>query len=1287
MADVVVEIFGDKDPFKNVRESSKQFLKVVNDLIKKSELLGSTFRKELQGIEFKGLKDVQKLNQQVTGLNKTLKATNDLRDAKVKLDKQVLDAEKKAIKTTQDALKVEQQKLRVDQQSIKVDQQKLKLQQDEERLAQAELRTKQAQIRTAQAALRASEQERKINERKNRTLEQSTNAYKRLTRVTNLAQAEFKRLAAEFGVNSKQAQNALRRFERLDNALRKINNAAKDGRRDVGRYGLALGKLQGGFLGVARNLAGALGVVGGLQLFVQVLRDSFNIIRTFGAAQSELAGILGQTKKEIADITELSKELGATTVFTATEVTKAATELAKLGLTNTEIEDSLKGVLDASVALGSEIPQTAALVASSLRAFNLEASESDRVAATLSVATTKSALDFEKLNTALGNVAPAAAAFGSSIEETTALLGLIVDKGIDASTAGTQLRNIFITLAKDGISLEDALETIATSQDKLTTANELFGKRSAVTALALADQRDQIDLATAAITGQDEALQALIDERLDNLDGDLKLLTSTWEGFILSIESGEGAINSVIRNAIQFLINSINEARAILSDLARPFQELFAELGKLANLLGISTEGFNAFNILIETTKLALSPLILLLKGVAIAITEVVKFIQFIVKEITDFVKSSALLRVALEKASKLFNFIGLAIQGLVVEFGKLRKTGRETATVIREFVSNLIDFIGALLRSFPPTEILLSLIDKLKEGFDDLIKGVREFSPLVDDLISSLESYGKVAKDGAKANKELEDSFDSANVAATGFASAIANLVSKQAERIGISDEEEDKVVGAINKQRKVIADLEKERAEADKKDIARLTERIRLARLELNELESLGDRFKEFKDEEARIEQETLVKRLTQNDMFTSDLKRLQDRQLNATSVEEFDKIGREIEDLQRANSVRLIEIQIEENNQRANLIQENRDLFADADSQILKIDEENARLRNSINQIEFDARKKLLQGDLEETEDVESKKTKNLGDELDKRLELIERYSENVENILNSVEQGLAERLKRQLEEINEELKDNEEIQDDLREKARDGNLEAQESLALQQKREAELEQQRTQLEKKQKQRELAFSFLRIFNARMAAYQAEVASTPEGQNPPNNTVLLDSLAEFGTTSALTTAIAGFIDGTENVGQAMGNAPLGNVVDNYIGETGGKIFRFDGREAILSPEQNKMRGSLSNDETVKIANQYLKGDLVEKSKVFDTAIAMTNALMALNSAKHSDYSGAMIKTLTGEIKGLRSDIKKLPDAMPVSHSGFNNKTGMIEEVVKRQGRVNTVLERLNRA
>lgn len=62
------------------------------------------------------------------------------------------------------------------------------------------------------------------------------NAYQTLVNRTNQAQKRFKALAAEFGANSKQAEEARKEFDRLDEQLREINDAAKDGRRDVGRY-------------------------------------------------------------------------------------------------------------------------------------------------------------------------------------------------------------------------------------------------------------------------------------------------------------------------------------------------------------------------------------------------------------------------------------------------------------------------------------------------------------------------------------------------------------------------------------------------------------------------------------------------------------------------------------------------------------------------------------------------------------------------------------------------------------------------------------------------------------------------------------------------------------------------------------------------------------------------------------------------------------------------------------------------------------------------------------------
>lgn len=1286
MADVIVEIFGDNDPFKKGRDSAKQFLKVMDSLVKKSQMLGSTLKKEVSGIEFKGLKDVQKLNQQISALNKTLKSTNDLRDAKVKLNKQVLEAEKKAIKTAQDGIKVSKQEEVLRREKLKNAQQLKRNLIEQERLAQSQLKTKRDQINTARAEAREIDNTRKARLRDRKTLIESANSYKKLTRQTNAAQARFKRLAAQYGVTSKQAQKALRTFNRLDDSLRKINNAAKDGRRDVGRYGLALGGLKGGFAGLGTQLVGALGVVGGVQLFAQVLRDSFNIVRDFGAEQSNLAGILGKTKGEISELTELSKELGGSTVFTATEVSKAQIELAKLGLGAEEISSSIKGVLDASVALGAGIPETAALVASSLKAFNLEASESDRIAAVLGVSTTKSSLDFAKLETALGNVAPAAAAFGLSIEETTALLGLITDKGIDASRAGTQLSTVLIKLRESGLTLEEGLDKVANSQDKLTTANKLFGKLAVTTVLALADQRDKIKESTEAITDQDEALKALIAERLNNLDGDLKILSSTWQKFILGVEDGSGVINNITRGAIAFLITAIGEAQKIITSIVKPFQDLFAELGKIADALGITVGEFNAFNILIQTTKFALLPIRVILKSIAFVLTTLAKATNlaldafgFLVDEVKDLVSNSEFLNAVLENLGKAFD----AVKGFI----------DDVVTSIKTFIAE--------------SDFLSGAVKVIKDEFDIFLGKLSEIKTEITGVIASIiELKNELLDDGGAVSSAAEeyDKFGKKLTAAEIVAKRLAETIVILNEETGNTGDGADELTGAIEKQAKVVADLEEAKKKAAEGDIARLNIELIAARAELKRLQDLGIKqeeddkmLTEFKTKQQELDNQILSDRIKKEDEFTEEILALKEKQIKSNSLEEIQEIEDEITDIKRdAEQARLL-LDIKANKEEIALIEKYADVVKDSDQKILDLKVKNEEIRKTLDDNQFDdqventkeylkEQKRLADEKAEQDALDKQAETKDLEDALDDRLELIEEFEENVSKLLDLVQQGLANQTQKRLDGLTRSLEENRKIQNELREDAKNGSLEAQESLALEQKKEAELEQQRLKLEKQQRQRELAFAFLKILNANLTAYQAKVEEAKSTKSPiPPNTVLVDTLTQGSLLAGAITT--GFIDGTENVGRSMGNAPLDGAFDNYIGSVGGKVFKFDGDEAILNPAQNKKRGGLSNDKTVEIAHQYLKGDLVEKSKVFDTAISMTNALMALNSAKQTDTTGSLIRGLRGDMRVLTKEIKKLPDAMPVSHSGFNNKTGMVEEIVKRQGRVNTVLERLNKS
>ena len=88
-----------------------------------------------------------------------------------------------------------------------------------------------------------------------------------------------------------------------------------------------------------------------------------------------------------------------------------------------------------------------------------------------------SALDINKFEIGMANVGPVTAEAGVSVEETTAMLGILVDRNVQASKAGTGLRNVFLTLSKEGKTLEGAMAEINSATDRSAKAVEIFGKK------------------------------------------------------------------------------------------------------------------------------------------------------------------------------------------------------------------------------------------------------------------------------------------------------------------------------------------------------------------------------------------------------------------------------------------------------------------------------------------------------------------------------------------------------------------------------------------------------------------------------------------------------------------------------------------------------------------------------------------------------------------------------------------------------------------------------------------
>jgi len=198
----------------------------------------------------------------------------------------------------------------------------------------------------------------------------------------------------------------------------------------------------------------------------------------FEFSMAKVQAVSGFTAAEMGRLETQAQELGASTSKSASDVGQLQLELAKLGKTSTEIEQMTEGVLSLSIAFDTELGETARVVGATLNQFGLDASESGRIVDNMATLFGSSALDLEKFDTAMRTVGPTASAMGLSVEQAGAALGILVNSGVDASTAGTALTKSLVTLAKEGMTGTEAIEALTSGNLSVAQAFEVFGDRA-----------------------------------------------------------------------------------------------------------------------------------------------------------------------------------------------------------------------------------------------------------------------------------------------------------------------------------------------------------------------------------------------------------------------------------------------------------------------------------------------------------------------------------------------------------------------------------------------------------------------------------------------------------------------------------------------------------------------------------------------------------------------------------------------------------------------------------------
>lgn len=388
----------------------------------------------------------------------------------------------------------------------------------------------------------------------------------------------FVRQKMTIGQYKQEIKQAFAELQKGGNTMNNVKSIAN------GLSGVLKTKVSGGLSSVRdgvstmiKGFVGAQAVISGFQKMVDAIKSGVHSIIDFEAANSKLAAILGEAKTNINELIYDAKRLGATTRYTASEATALQIELAKLGFSKKEILDSTEYILKFAQATGAELPEAAALAGASIRMFGATTQETEKYVAAMAVATTKSALSFSYLQTAMPIVGPVAKAFNFTIEDTLALLGKLSDAGFDASMSATATRNIILNLADANgklakelggnvKTLPEMVEGLVKLRDKgidLASTLELTDKRSVAAFNAFLSGAEKINTLREAVTNVEGDLATMANTMTDNVQGAILGLSSAWEAFMLSFMNSTGPAKEVI----DFFAKGL---RNIARDLALP---------------------------------------------------------------------------------------------------------------------------------------------------------------------------------------------------------------------------------------------------------------------------------------------------------------------------------------------------------------------------------------------------------------------------------------------------------------------------------------------------------------------------------------------------------------------------------------------------------------------------------------------------------------------------------------------------------------------------------------------
>jgi TP901 family phage tail tape measure protein len=392
--------------------------------------------------------------------------------------------------------------------------------------------------------------------------------------------------------------------------LKKINRGLADNDKRFSKTGQSSKGFGNQLSNLAPSLIKGASLVGAVTLALGATKKAFEFttkaIFSFSGASAKLRAIVQPTTQEFQRLEQAALKLGATTAFTASQVLDAYTEQAKLGQEVNEILESGNSVLNLAAMAQLQLSDAATITVQTLNQFDLTAEETNRVVDVMAKSFTSSALDATKFGESMKFVGTIGSETGNSIEDVTAVLGVLADRSIEASMAGTATRRVMQELAnanskaskviastgKSAETFIDKLKILKELNLDVTETTELFGVIASTAATVMIKNADSVDTLAESLENANGSAEKMAETMLDSLPGASVKMKSALEGLALTMKDRlSPAFNFVMRQITDMaqkmtkLLEKEKEAKDLnLEELYERRAQHLNEINKLEEL-------------------------------------------------------------------------------------------------------------------------------------------------------------------------------------------------------------------------------------------------------------------------------------------------------------------------------------------------------------------------------------------------------------------------------------------------------------------------------------------------------------------------------------------------------------------------------------------------------------------------------------------------------------------------------------------------------------------------------